>query len=480
MRKHDLILSLTSYPPRMPIAATCVDSLLRQSLRPGRTILWLAPEEFPSGEKDLPPDLLAQKDRGLEIRWTRNTRSYKKLIPALREFGDKIIVTADDDAIYSEGWLESLYADYRRRNDAKTVYAHRAHHITFTPQGKIAPYRDWIFMYADTTPSCLNLATGLGGILYPPGCLHREVLNEQAALELAPAADDLFFWAMAVLNGSQVRVTSEILRPRRIATHETHTLWHENMRGGNDRQLGALLERYEKVGLTVLAAGKAELEKTLAAARKSGCESGEDFNSAAYWENRYRAGGNSGAGSYGRLSEFKAGVINDFIREHAVQSAVEFGAGDGNQLSLYHIPGYIGFDVSADAVRRLRKRFGDDASKCFLHTSEYTDQRAELGLSIDVIFHLVEDAVFDVYMNNLFAAAEKYVIIYSSNIDAAHPTALHVRHRKFTRWIKENRPDWKCVRYIQNPYPVQFFGDENPDRSFCDFYIFAREDGSRG
>ena len=34
-----------------------------------------------------------------------------------------------------------------------------------------------------------------------------------------------------------------------------------------------------------------------------------------YWEERYKTGGNSGAGSYDRLAKFKAQIINDFIKQ---------------------------------------------------------------------------------------------------------------------------------------------------------------------
>lgn len=36
-------------------------------------------------------------------------------------------------------------------------------------------------------------------------------------------------------------------------------------------------------------------------------------------------------------------------------------------------------------------------------------------MSLDVIYHLIEDEIYNKYMNNLFMAAEKYVFIYSSN-----------------------------------------------------------------
>ena len=85
--------------------------------------------------------------------------------------------------------------------------------------------------------------------------------------------------------------------------------------------------------------------------------------SAEYWEKRYASGGSSGKGSYGRLSEFKAEVINNFVSKHGVESVIEFGCGDGNQLKLAKYPAYVGLDVSEKAVALCKEKFNNDISK---------------------------------------------------------------------------------------------------------------------
>lgn len=199
----------------------------------------------------------------------------------------------------------------------------------------------------------------------------------------------------------------------------------------------------------------------------------KDFNSADYWERRYRVGGNSGAGSYNHLALFKAGIINEFIKEHNIKSAVEFGCGDGNNLGLYEIDSYTGLDVSSKAIDMCKSRYFDDSSKKFYTLDNFKsidDNPYEVALSLDVIFHLVEDSVFDEYMNNLFKYASKYIIIYSSNRDSYHCT--HVLHRKFTDWIDNNIVGWKLFQHIKNIYP---YDEENPnDTSFSDFYIYKK------
>lgn len=198
--------------------------------------------------------------------------------------------------------------------------------------------------------------------------------------------------------------------------------------------------------------------------------------SEVYWEDRYLSGGNSGDGSYGRLAEFKAGILNPFVRDNHIRSVIEYGVGDGNQLTLADYPSYIGFDVSETAVAHCRKRFAADATKTFLLVTEYDQQVAELTLSLDVVYHLVEDQVFEAYMHRLFDSATRFVIVYSSDSDQP-ATAQHVRHRKFTDWVRQEKPDWVLRRKIGNRYPSS---DDSSGSSFADFYVYERVVGVIG
>jgi len=192
--------------------------------------------------------------------------------------------------------------------------------------------------------------------------------------------------------------------------------------------------------------------------------------SAGYWQQRYARGGNSGAGSYGELAEFKAEVLNQLVTQNQFQSVIEYGCGDGNQLSLANYPRYLGYDVSDQAIILCRKRFRGDATKRFESTENPSRETAELTLSLDVVYHLVEDHVFHQYMERLFDSAERMVVVYASNYDDAFEvSSQHVRHRQFTRWIAEHRPHWKLTQHVPNRYPYQ--GD-NKHISFADFYVF--------
>lgn len=196
--------------------------------------------------------------------------------------------------------------------------------------------------------------------------------------------------------------------------------------------------------------------------------------SSDYWLNRYARGANSGAGSYNQLATFKAEVINDLVQAQGIRSIIEFGCGDGNQLRLAEYPAYLGFDISRDAIRTCRTLFAHDRTKRFLLQKKYKDQQADLTLSLDVLYHLVEDKVFEDYMRRLFAAATKFVVVYSSDTDDNHGhDAPHVRHRRFSNWIAANATNWRLLAHIPNRYPY----DEGAvaTTSFADFFIYARK-----
>lgn len=191
-----------------------------------------------------------------------------------------------------------------------------------------------------------------------------------------------------------------------------------------------------------------------------------------YWENRYAEGGNSGAGSYNRLAYYKAEVINNFVKNNDIQNVIEFGCGDGNQLSFAYYPKYIGFDVSETAIRLCKNRFLNDKTKTFALLNEYkNDQKAELVLSLDVIYHLIEDDIFEEYIDRLFNASTMYVIIYA--YDSDDKMNFHEKPRKFTRYIRERIKGYTLLEHIPNRYP---YDKNNPDNtSQSEFFIYISQ-----
>jgi cyclopropane fatty-acyl-phospholipid synthase-like methyltransferase len=145
-----------------------------------------------------------------------------------------------------------------------------------------------------------------------------------------------------------------------------------------------------------------------------------------------------------------------------VRSVVEFGCGDGAQLSLARYPSYLGLDVSGAALDRARARFSADRSKSFRHLSDKVGQH-DLALSMEVLFHLVEAEAFVRHLERLFSAARRFVIIYASDFDDPE-TADQYRSREFSKWIAEHQPEWRLREHVRRQ-------DVSP---YSDFHVYER------
>lgn len=241
-----VIVSLTSYPDRIDMVHQAVISLLNQTIRVDKIVLWLAPEQFPNKEKDLPKKLLDLISQGLTIDWYHDIKSYKKLIPALKKYSDAIIITVDDDVIYQNDVVEKLLEGYVRQ--PTMIHTLRAHIVSFK-RGKLVPYAKWPAHITCADPSYNNFFTGVGGVLYPPHVLDGDVFDEEKFMQLSPKADDIWFWAMAVRHETKINLIKNDGDPYTIIPgSQSSCLWIENRnKGGNDQQLNAVFQAYPDV-----------------------------------------------------------------------------------------------------------------------------------------------------------------------------------------------------------------------------------------
>lgn len=247
-RGEKVVVSLTSYPKRIGTIHKVINTLLTQTYKPDIIVLWLAPEQFPNREADLPRELLALKKYGLTIDWYHDIRSFKKLIPALKKFPESCIVTVDDDVYYPPSWLDLLVKCHLKHSDA--IVCHKAHRVEFDGES-IAPYRQWSFARVNAYPSYNYMQVGEGGVLYPPRSMYGDVCNEACFMKCCPSADDIWFWIMSLLNETRIKVVDNGIREVYpiFEADNTDALCALNMMtdNRNDMQLKSVINRYPQV-----------------------------------------------------------------------------------------------------------------------------------------------------------------------------------------------------------------------------------------
>lgn len=225
------IISLTSFPARINDVHRVIQSLLDQTVKPNKIVLYLSEAEFP--DKMLPQNLLdLTKNNLFEIKFVSGAlRSYNKLVWALQDFPYANIITVDDDVIYPKTLLKALLKRHNRYpND---IIAHRIRKINIT-NNKIQPYRTWrlserrgLFNFYFKR-GYNNLLCGIGGVLYPPKSLYKDVLLSEKFVSLCKHQDDVWFWAMAVQNNRKISLTSfgYDVRARTIEEVQSVGLWN--------------------------------------------------------------------------------------------------------------------------------------------------------------------------------------------------------------------------------------------------------------
>ena len=236
MNKEQIIVSLTSFPEAIPYAVTAIRSILHGTIMPDKIVLYLDSWKFT--EENLPVELETLKSECpiFEVRLNPfQIRSYKKLIPALQDFPDAVIVTIDDDILYTPDLLHRLIKVHSKF--PKDVIAHRVRKIYLDQ-----PYRKWRklkwydFIFKRYQPSFRYMQTGVGGVLYPPHSLDSDMLDPAIFTKLAPTTDDLWFWAAAVSAGTRIIPVPDGMRTaKEIGKPADLSLKTVNLKPGDDR-----------------------------------------------------------------------------------------------------------------------------------------------------------------------------------------------------------------------------------------------------
>jgi SAM-dependent methyltransferase len=175
------------------------------------------------------------------------------------------------------------------------------------------------------------------------------------------------------------------------------------------------------------------------------------WDSAAFWDRRYASGRTSGPGSEGDAARFKAETINRLIAEYNIGSVVDWGCGDGTVLSMITDDvDYVGVDISRVALRRLAQW---SAHRRFVHLDDAAALTADLALSLDVIFHQVDNGNYHRHLEQIFGSARRLVLVHATDHDGGR-TATHVRWR---RWTPDIPDGWQIIERPADPAAVGFY-----------------------
>ena len=235
------IVSLTSWEPRFNTLPIALKSLLFQTRKPDRIILYLGNDVNP---KSIPYEIKRFRKKGVEIKFVNeNLRAHKKYYYAMKEYPDSTVITVDDDVIYSPFTISSLIKCSKRNKNC--VCARRTHRMTFSG-GKLLPYKDWKYDVTDIKPRFNLMGTGVGGILYPPHSLHMDLFNKEELKRIAFTNDDLWLKGMEMLRNTKTKSVKCLWKhPIEILNEDEYSLFNINViNNENDRIFERLQERY--------------------------------------------------------------------------------------------------------------------------------------------------------------------------------------------------------------------------------------------
>ena len=245
IREKRIICSLTSYPARIPFVYFAIKSLMLQTLKPDKIYLWLAEEQF-ANTKHLPDELIALQAYGLEIKWMHDLYGHKKYFyPVKEQKQNEVVITFDDDIIYSPLAIERLF---------KTHLKHPG--VLVCERGQVIsennlenPGRwDTLSSKGVSVPTySMNPSPG-GGCLIPYGAFYYEAIDESLIRLLAYKNDDLWYMFMCAENGTRMIKTRKNHKPFSVIDgSQNEQMANENVIGNrNVSIMKGLIDRYPK------------------------------------------------------------------------------------------------------------------------------------------------------------------------------------------------------------------------------------------
>ena len=245
INERRIIVSLTSYPARIHHVSTVLSTITAQTKQADEIVLWLAEEQFPEKEKNLPRDLRKVIQNGIvTLRWCDDLKPHKKYFYAFQEYPDDLVITIDDDLYYPPDLIEKLYASYLKHPNA--VSAMRVHLMVYDEKTGILPYNAWVMGYkeAEGIESMQLFHTGNAGVLYPVHLFHKDMLNQKAIREACLYADDILLKMMEIVSDIPVVFVSGHTKLNYVGKTQEDGLFQYNI-SHNDEQIQRSIHQVE-------------------------------------------------------------------------------------------------------------------------------------------------------------------------------------------------------------------------------------------
>ena len=243
-REVPIIVSLTTFPARINKVWITIETLMMQTCKADKIILWLSKDQFPEQLDEMPEKLLEQMKRGLEIRFVDgDLRSHKKYFYAMQEYPDARIVTVDDDVFYALDTLEILISGADECPEEVIGMS-----CPKFNRDNLGTPIVWGMEYT-FRKNCIDIGVcGCGGVLYPPKAFLCKAFDIAKIKQLCPLADDLWLTAMTYMNGRKITSIGRMPFPISIPDTQEQALTKTNNTAAseinNNTQWQAILDAY--------------------------------------------------------------------------------------------------------------------------------------------------------------------------------------------------------------------------------------------
>ena len=186
-RKKKIIVSLTSYKKRFKNLQLVLQSIFNNTMKPFKIVLSIYKRDLIFLPKNL-KDMVNTKKIELIVS-DIDLKSHKKYFDVMKKYRDYAIITIDDDIIYTNDLIESLYNSYIKYPNC--IHSRRVHKITIK-NNTILPYNKWIKEYKyELNPSFYLLENTGSGTLFPPNILNISDENINEIIKCI-TADDIY------------------------------------------------------------------------------------------------------------------------------------------------------------------------------------------------------------------------------------------------------------------------------------------------